>query len=69
MGIEAIRFQASIQRFIKLNTCITRDTDMNTQTMMRTDKKLLEAIKGLKKHRRESYADVIERLVDNERKV
>jgi predicted CopG family antitoxin len=42
---------------------------MNTQTMMRTDKKLLEAIKGLKKHRRESYADVIERLVDNERKV
>lgn len=40
-----------------------------SETMMRIDKKLLEEIKRIKIVKRESYADVIKRLIDKERKI
>lgn len=39
------------------------------ETMMRIDKKLLEEIKKIKIVKRESYADVIKRLIDKERRM
>lgn len=41
---------------------------MKTKTMMRIDKELLEEIKKCKVYSKESYADVIKRIIDNERR-
>ena len=41
---------------------------MKYKTMMRINKKLLEDINKLKIANRESYADVIKRLIDKERR-
>lgn len=42
---------------------------MTGQTFMRANKKLLEEIRKLKLKKKESYAEVIERLVEKEKKV
>jgi hypothetical protein len=39
-----------------------------TKTMMRVDKKLLEQLKAKKQVPRESYADVVKRMIDRETK-
>jgi len=41
---------------------------MNKKTMMRIDKDLLKEISDCKIARAESYADVVKRLIDKERK-
>jgi len=38
------------------------------KTMMRVDKNLLKELLALKKFRRETYGDVIKRMIDKERK-
>lgn len=40
-----------------------------TKTFMRADKKLLDEIKKLRLTKRESYAEVVKRLIDKENKV
>lgn len=42
---------------------------MKEKSMIRANKELMEEIKKLKEHRRESYADVIKRLIDKERRL
>lgn len=39
------------------------------KTFMRVDKELLNEIKKLKKYDRESYADVVKRMIDKERRL
>jgi len=42
---------------------------MTDKTMMRADKELLKEIKNLKLVRGESYAEVVKRLIEKERRV
>lgn len=42
---------------------------MKTDTSLRINKKILEEIRKLKEHKRDTYVDVIERLLDKEKKV
>ena len=42
---------------------------MDENTMMRVPKELLKEIKKCKEYRRETYADVVKRLVDNQKKM
>lgn len=42
---------------------------MTDKTFMRTNKKILEEIRKLKENKRETYSDVIERLICKEKKV
>lgn len=41
---------------------------MNKKTMMRVPKELLDDIKKIKLTRRESYAEVVKRLIDKDKK-
>lgn len=41
---------------------------MAKKSMMRVSKELLEEINSCKKYSRESYADVVKRLIDKERR-
>lgn len=52
------------------NICITGvRIEMTDKTFMRTNKKLLDEIRKLKQSKRESYSEVIERLICKEKKV
>jgi predicted CopG family antitoxin len=42
---------------------------MKSKTMMRVDKQLLAEIRKCKEYKRESYADVVKRLIDKERRI
>ena len=42
---------------------------MTNKTMMRVDKELLKEITKCKIIKKESYADVVKRLIENERRV
>jgi len=42
---------------------------MNTKTLMRCDKKLLKELRAIKLTNRESYAEVVKRLLKNESKI
>jgi hypothetical protein len=42
---------------------------MENKTMMRIDKQLLKEIKSCKNYQRETYADVVKRLIDKERRI
>jgi len=41
---------------------------MNKQTMMRVPKALLKDLKQIKLTKRESYAEIVKRLIDKERR-
>lgn len=38
-------------------------------TMMRADKQLLEELKKIRISKRESYAEIVKRLIDKEKKI
>ena len=42
---------------------------MTNKTMMRIDKTLLEELKRCRITKRESYADVVKRMIDKERRI
>jgi len=42
---------------------------MTQETMMRVKKQLLKELEGCKIAKRESYADVVKRLIDKERRL